>query len=129
MKLTWLLQAALSLAAPTSVLLASQLAQNQVHLPLLFEANGGQTDSYVKYLSRTNNGTVFLIEGGAVFASKSSIIRTQLVGGNKDASLAGEEQSPTNVNYYRGKQSISTRAYSRVRYRGVYPGIDLRAAS
>ena len=122
MNTKWLFQAMLSLPILAS---ASPLSQNQINLPLLFEANGGQTDPQVKYLSRTTTGTVFLTAGEAVFASKSSVVRTQLVKGNKDVSVTGEQPMPTSINYYRGKQSIRTKAYARVRYGGVYPGIDL----
>src|SRR5215467_10754805 len=41
-------------------------------LPLIFEANKGQTDSRVKFLSRTGGYTLFLTGDEAVFALRGS---------------------------------------------------------
>ena len=120
------------------------------HLPLNFEANQGQTDGRVKFLARGTGYTVFLTQDEAVMklAAKSrssvarphslarpqsralaSVVRMKLVGANRHAAITGSEQSPSRSNYFVGKDPSKWRRnvphFSRVRYRQVYPGVDL----
>lgn len=57
------------------------------------------------------------------------VLRMQLAGANRRAHVSGEVPSPVRTNYFVGndpsKWRIGSTAYQRVRYREVYPGVDL----
>ena len=120
------------------------------NLPLAFEANQGQTDAQVKFLSRAGNHTLWLTSDEAVLAvgraprsigsdtkqaaaakenqSAPAILRMKFVGANAHPRIAGEAKQPGTVNYFAGKQNewrTTIPVYARVRYRSLYPGIDL----
>src|SRR5438034_955650 len=60
---------------------------------------------------------------------RRAVLRMKLVGANPKPQLTGEEELPGKVNYFIGndpkkwRTNIST--YAKVKYREVYPGIDL----
>jgi len=103
-------------------------------LPLSFEANQGQTDSSVQFLSRGPGYTVYLRPQEAVLAlsdgeSSASAVHLRLAGANASAKSAPEDQQITRTNYLIGSDPAKWHSdipnYSRVRYSSVYPGIDL----
>jgi uncharacterized protein (TIGR03437 family) len=104
--------------------------------PPNFEANQGQTDPAVKFLSRGNGYALFLTRDSAVFKLRSfqqskspAVVRMKLAGANRDAKVSGADALPGIVNYFMGNDpnkwinSVST--FSRVNYQQIYPGIDL----
>jgi hypothetical protein len=60
---------------------------------------------------------------------KTDVIRMQLAGAAPGLKVTGEEQLPGTANYFIGndpaKWHSSVQTYAKVRYAGVYPGIDL----
>ena len=181
---------------------ANQLVSNYGKLPLSFEANQGQTDSRVKFLSRGRGYSLFLTGDEAVLTLKrasqnanrksqkakvnalvaqhppfgaaalpnllpfpsasvengwgqelekprdrragpalpssprladsgesSAVLRMRLVGANPGAAVTGEDQLPGKSNYFIGNDPKKWRTnvpnYARVKYAGVYPGVDL----
>ena len=111
-----------------------------------FEANQGQTDASVKFLSRGSGYTLFLTASEAVLslansasvsgdtpASDStpqvSVLRTQLVGANPSPDVVGLDPLPGQSNYFVGNDPSQWHTdvpnYSRVQYQNVYPGVDL----
>lgn len=114
-------------------------------LPLSFEHNEGQTDHHVKYLSRGNGYELFLTDDGATLtlqepakakdrssrtaAPEFHTLRVSVVGAGHPSSISGEDQLPGRVNYFIGKDPKNWHAgvpiYSQVKYRGIYPGVDL----
>lgn len=108
-------------------------------VPLTFEANIGQTDSRVKYLSRGAGYTLFLTaENEAVMSltrttsageRQSAAVRMSLVGSKRAASIQASDPKATISNYINGndpKKWISgVHHYGRVAYESVYPGIDV----
>ena len=126
----------------------SQAMGNFGRLPLTFEANGGQTAGQVKFLSRGHGYVVFLTSGGMTVnlratgteaGSKSGSTASQkrrnvtlqfrLVGANQNPQVVGEDLQPGQVNYFIGKDPskwhTNLPTYGKVRYKNVYPGIDL----
>jgi hypothetical protein len=127
------------------------LPVNYARLPLTFEANKGQTDSQVRFLSRGKGYTAFLTAAGMVLSlrpsdvvtassnhdaaanhtqqSRNSVLKFSLVGAAQSAQAIGEEQQPGRVNYFIGndpaKWQMNVPTFGRVRYKNVYPGIDL----
>ncbi|MCA1595874.1 MAG: hypothetical protein LC772_05570, partial [Chloroflexi bacterium] len=59
----------------------------------------------------------------------SAVLRTRLLNASSQPSLSGEDELPGKSNYLIGKDPARWRTnipnYGKVRYRGVYPGIDL----
>jgi hypothetical protein len=103
------------------------------HLPLSFEANRGQADGRVKFISRSSAYTLLLNSDESVFASRStkpsSALHVKLVGANPAATISGVDELPGKSNYFigndRSKWLTGVPNYSRVKYRDAYPGVDL----
>ena len=125
---------------------ARQVQASFLSVPLSFEANQGQTDPQVKFLSRGPGYGLFLTPSEAVLAlrkteptqteaatdetpSESAVLRMRLVGANPTPELAGETVLPGKVNYFIGNDPEKWRrnvpTYAKARYTNVYPGIDL----
>jgi len=103
-------------------------------LPLQFEANRGQADEQVKFLSRGSEHALSLAPTETVLAlgkrgENQTIVRTRFVGANPRAAIAGEQELAGKVNYLIGTDPAEWRTniptYARVRYEALYPGIDL----
>jgi len=98
-------------------------------LPLGFEPNRGQTDRRVKFLARGQGLTLFLESADAVLVTRGAAIRMQLLGANPDSDPQGLDELPGRVHSFIGRDPRKWRTdaptYARVRYRAVYPGIDL----
>jgi hypothetical protein len=129
---------------------AKRLSNSHGQPPLSFEPNQGQANSEVKFLARGAGYQVFLTSTETVFtfnkitsetragkpkaetkrsSSKEGAVRMRLVGSDPTAEVTGDGLLPGKINYYRGNQrskwqtGLST--YARVRYREVYPNIDV----
>jgi hypothetical protein len=120
-------------------------------LPLSFEANRGQLDARVRFMARGPGYALFLTPTEAVLdlraRSGGGVVRMSLAGANRSPAIAGIEPLPGRSNYYRTghtgvdaarqrgphgllEEGRSSRyenvpSYARVRYAGVYPGVDL----
>ncbi len=100
-------------------------------LPLSFEANQGQTDPTVKFLSRGDGYTLFLTSDSAVFTLRStaSPIRMKLAGANHKTKISGAGALNGKVSYFIGndpkKWTSRASTYGKVNYEQVYKGVDL----
>ena len=126
--------AAIAYPLPTDAATKARVAANYGKLPLIFEANRGQTDARVKFLSRGPGYTLFLTPGEAVLSlrgteGKGHALRVKLVGAEAAPKMTGLDRLPGVSNYFIGKDPKKWRTkvphYARVGYEGVYPGIDL----
>ncbi len=99
-------------------------------LPLRFEANQGQSDAGVRFLSRGRGHTLFLAGDETVLAAHGATVRMRLAGGNPFPGIEGLDLLPGESHYLIGSDPRAWRthvpAYARVRYREVYPGIARR---
>ncbi len=123
-------------------------------LPLSFEANIGQTSSQAKFLSRGAGYAMFLTDGGAVLelagrkalrrdsesaggnrksrrqpSLAATVLQMGLPGANARPEAAGLDQLPGKANYFishdPSKWRTNVSLYARVKYRDIYPGVDL----
>ena len=104
-------------------------------LPMSFEANLGQADPEVHFLSRGHDYVLFLTSQEAVFALRTppardaAVLRMRLVGANARPPVRGVDELPGRSSYFIGKDPRKWRSgvptYARVEYRDVYPGVDL----
>lgn len=118
-----------------------RVAQVFSALPLRFEENLGQADARVRFVARTPASVLFLTESGASVLhlspatapggdeSKSEVLRVKLVGSNRAPEISGLERLPGGSNYFVGNNPrrwrVNVPAFAQVRYRAVYPGINL----
>jgi uncharacterized protein (TIGR03437 family) len=121
MRVLLVLVAGTALAAP---------AVHWTDIPLSFEPNAGHAPAEVSYLARGGSYTLYLAGGTTVLAGKDqSRLRTKLLGANRNARVTAEGRQSSTSNYFVGndpsKWHASVPNYGRVRYTGVYPGIDL----
>jgi hypothetical protein len=121
-------------------------------LPLSFEANQGQTDRRVTFLSHGSGYTLFLTGDEAVFSLRGSkangdaspasrqlkrttfpttnaVLRMKLVNANREAKATGADELPGKSNYFIGNDPKKWRSnvtnFTKVKYEGIYSGIDL----
>jgi hypothetical protein len=110
-------------------------------LPLSFEANQGQMDPAVKFVSRGDGYALFLTSDSAVFRLRSSrpdwdtavsspsLVWMKLAGASPRAAIEGAAALPGTVNYFIGndpnKWITGATTYGKVSYRQIYQGIDL----
>src|SRR6266404_3675103 len=137
----------------------AKVAESYGKLPLSFEANHGQTDGRVKFLSRTGGYTLFLTRDEAVLAFSGkrakdaapkaasdfresarrgkprlygrtgAVLRMKLRNANPAAKITGTDELAGTSSYFIGndpaKWRTSVPTYAKVKYEGIYSGIDL----
>ena len=104
-------------------------------LPLRFETNAGQADAQAKFLMRSSGYSLFLTSTETILylrdknKNQQSAIRMKLAGANSEPQIEGVDELPGKSNYFIGKDQSKWRrnvtSYAKVRYRNVYPGIDM----
>jgi beta-propeller repeat-containing protein len=130
-----------------------QVSETYGKLPLHFEANQGQMDAQVKFLSRGSRHTLFLTPSEAVLVFTTpqrttkgrlsgarvrpedgaqvtrTVLRMTFVGASAEPRLVGMEELPGKANYFIGndlaKWRTNVSTYAKVQYENVYRGIDL----
>jgi uncharacterized protein (TIGR03437 family) len=94
-------------------------------LPLAFEPNVGQTDRQVKFLAHARHATLWLTEREAVYGS----LRLRFEGGRANPKIEAEDKRRGVSNYFTGNDRshwhTDVPQFGKVRYRDVYPGIDV----
>ena len=105
--------------------------------PVAFEPNVGQTDAHAKYLAHTGRATLWLTPRGAVMSiaagaerkSGTAVLELRFQGGNHAPRMDAEDLRPGVSNYFVGRDSSKWHTgvpqFGKVRYRNVYPGIDV----
>lgn len=124
-------------------------------LPLSFEANQGQTDAQVQFLTRGRGHQLFLTPSEAVLTLRTgeakadgrtdhvaqhkplhspssishSVVRVKFAGADPQAEVVGLDPLPGIVNYFIGDGPTKWRThiptYQKIGYKDLYPGIDL----
>lgn len=120
-------------------------------LPIIFEPNQGQgnldpADSRAKFVGRGPGYSLFLGSQGAILSlvqrhapperssrtvrsARVNSVEMKLAGANPNASVSGTDLLPGRSNYFIGNDPAKWRTaipqFARVRYAGIYPGIDL----
>ena len=98
--------------------------------PLSFEPNRGQADGQVEFVAHGAGYSLFLSRGEAVMAFKDAApVRMRAVGANGSAPVEPLGAQASKSNYFIGnrpeKWHTNVANYAKVRYRDVYPGVDL----
>lgn len=120
-------------AAPMPALHAPKPRVRPISVPLLFEANHGQTDSRALFLTRNSGYVLFLTSDGARLRAarrggEAGVLDLRLLGA-KAVVPQGVARAAAHANYLVGANPRAWRRdvpeYRRVLYSGIYPGIDL----
>ena len=102
--------------------------------PRYFEANRGQTDSRVQFLSRGGRYAWFFSTDEVVVAiadgeGRQANLRMQFAGANSHAEPIGLEALPGRSNYFIGDNAARWQTgvphYAKLLFEDIYPGIDL----
>jgi hypothetical protein len=131
------------------------IAEMYGKLPLSFEANQGQTSSQVKFIARGPGYVLFLTGDEAVLSlrpknagnllslflsdrgptpeaapiANATTLRMKLLRPNPAAKIVGMDELPGKTNYFigndPGKWRTNIPTYGKVKFQGVYPGVDL----
>jgi hypothetical protein len=97
-------------------------------LPLRFEENRGQADPAVRFTARSSGPNLLLTDRGPVFRVGAKAVEIGLVHGNSKPAIEGLDRLPAVTNYMVGPRKdwrAGVGNFARVRYREVYPGIDV----
>ena len=111
------------------------------HLPLRFEANQGQADAAARFVVRAGGSTAYLTAHEALLTvprrpdkpdtapTGVDVVEMALAGADANATFEGIDQLAGVSNYLIGNDPAAWHtdvpAYAKVRYSGVYPGVDL----
>jgi len=109
-----------------AILLLSIPAWAAPALPLMFEPNQGQAHPNVQFLS----SSIYLGAGQAsIRADDKGPVVMRLIGARKNARAEGLDLQPGITSYFIGRDPRKWHAgvphYAKVRYRDIYPGIDI----
>lgn len=110
-------------------------------LPLVFEVNQGQVDARARFVAHARDMDLYFAKGGALLslAARDDVarvgerdavaLRLGFAGANPDARIEGFDELPGRAHYLLGndpaKWHVDIPTFRRVRYRDVYPGIDV----
>jgi len=124
----------------------ARVKESYSRIPLSFVANHGQIDKKIKFTSRGSGYSLALTPTTFALAiahprnknnekpmvqtrASASVLQATVLGGNAAAKLTGLERLLTRTNYFIGsdprKWKTNVPNYAKVKYSGVYPGIDL----
>ena len=101
-----------------------------------FEANAGQADSRFSFVARGGGMSLFFDEAGEVsldlrdaLGTSAGVVKASLAGAKLHVAAEAEEPLSGRINYLLGddpsKWIRDVPTFGRLRYRSVYPGIDL----
>jgi hypothetical protein len=113
-------------APPEPVLPQAQAAM--ARLPLRFEENRGQWDASVRFTARSAGANLQLTARGPAFLVGASRVEIGLIHASAAPVIEPLNRMPATTNYMVGPRNrwhTGIANYSRVRYSGVYPGIDV----
>ena len=123
----------------------AEVRRTYAELPLGFEPNRGQAGRQVRFLSRGPGYSYLLFDRELVFQFQSggfrrgskppgvkgriSALRMRIVNGRPRPGIQGENRLAGRSHYLRGRDPgqwrLNVPTFSSVRYRQVYPGVDL----
>jgi hypothetical protein len=126
-----LFASAVSLLAgvPAHDVAAPQAEAAMARVPLHFEANQGQWNPAVRYTAHARQYTVLLTATGPALAfGGGRRVDLTLDGSNRVPEIEALDRTAVATSYFVGPKErwrTGVPNYSRVRYRDVYPGIDV----
>jgi hypothetical protein len=105
----------------------SRAKASLARLPLRFEENRGQASPDARFLARANGYSLELTARGPALSVGQRRVDLRLLHSNPAPAVSGEQRMAAATNYLvggRDRWRTGIANYARVRYTGVYPGID-----
>jgi hypothetical protein len=106
--------------------------QTERSLPVFFYPNSGQTDASIRYLIDTPELRARFTTDAATFRVHGAEIRVRFVDANPAVAIEAAEPLAARINLFLGADARQWKpdlpAYSKILYRGLYPGIDMTYA-
>ena len=106
-----------------------QLLEAYGRVPLHFEENQGQADGSLRFIARSEGGLVGLARQGLTLSADDDTVHLALAGAASAPRMEALDALPGRMHYYLGSDARQWRTdvptYARVRYAGVYPGVDV----
>ncbi len=94
-------------------------------MPLLFEANQGQTALQARFLARSQGSVVFLTGHGVTVKTAHRAVAMDFAGAAAQPLAVGVQPASTRVHYLSAGRNLSVAAFDSVLYRQMYPGVDV----
>ncbi|HLK70292.1 MAG TPA: SBBP repeat-containing protein [Bryobacteraceae bacterium] len=134
-----MLMAAAPPSGPEPSVVQAQAKAALAKLPLRFEANQGQLNPSVRYSAHAGGYNLFLGEQGASLSISAGSAKNgkqhrvervdiSLVNGNRAPQIEGLDRLQSRTDFFVGNRAnwhTNVPSFSRVRYRAVYPGVDV----
>jgi len=111
----------------------ARIKKSYAKLPLSFVANQGQAGNQIKFTSRGSGYSLALSPTSFTLAvgqrESAAVVQANILGANAATNPIGFERQITTSNYFIGsdphKWQTNVSNYAKVKYSGVYPGVDL----
>jgi hypothetical protein len=97
-------------------------------IPLRFEENRGQFPPAVRFMARSDGSNLQLTAGGPRFQVGNNPVSIGLVHSNSNPDIEPLDRMPAVTDYMVGPRAAwrtGVANFARIRYRSVYPGIDV----
>ncbi len=109
-----------------------QAAPTSLAVPLFFTPNRGQLEAPLRFSARAGTAMITFSAGGWNYVLEGPtgrwVVKFDFVGARPDVEVEGLGRTGAVVSYFKGKPSewkTGLPAYSGLRYRDLWPGIDL----
>ena len=113
-----------------TLLTASMAAAGTVQsVPVFFVANHGQAPVAVRFMAQGSGLNACFLQGEILFGTNGARIHMYFEGAQSSAQVEGDQPLPGRANFLTGDQRHWHRSepmFGAVRYRGLYPGIDMK---
>jgi hypothetical protein len=110
------------------MLLAGSVAAEESTIPVLVVVNQGQAPPSVRYMAKGSGLTAFFLPREVLLRAAGRAVHMRFPGASSTTRLEGAGPLPGRANYLTGparRWHRSVPLFSAVRYRELYPGIDL----
>jgi uncharacterized protein (TIGR03437 family) len=112
-----------------SLLFLSAALASAARLPVAFEPNRGQDPGPSEFIARTSGAALTLSAGRAEWISRQARVAMVFASARPGVHGQGEDALPGVVHHLEGNDPSrwvrNVPTYSRVRYAGMYPGVDV----
>jgi hypothetical protein len=110
-------------------LVAPALAQTSIHPPVFYIGNQGLADARIRFLARSSGFSAQFHDDAIVLRHQGVETRIRFAGASTGAAVEGDQPLAGRANIFTGADRSRWRTglplYGGVRYRELYPGIDL----
>lgn len=107
---------------------AASVVRDAGQLPINFIENRGQLAEPISFYVLGTDTSLYFTSAGVTFVHDGSTVRLDFPGSDPNVRLIGETRARAVISYFVGERDdwrTGVPTYSRIRYAGLWPGIDL----